>query len=128
MMSLPTVSLPLPTGHAQRLAVLDGWRGISILSVLACHLLPLGPKSWQLNAAAGPFGMALLFTLSGFLITSTLLANPDWRTFLIRRGCRILPLAYLYIALAFLITGGGMDALLAHAGFFVNYEIPLMTP
>ena len=58
------------------LAVLDGWRGISILLVLASHLLPLGPKGWQLNATAGPMGMALFFTLSGFLITRFLLDAP----------------------------------------------------
>lgn len=34
-------------------AVLDGWRAISILLVLAAHFLPLGPKPWQLNIAAG---------------------------------------------------------------------------
>ena len=40
------------------LGVLDGWRGISILLVLAAHLLPLGPKAWRLNETAGPMGMA----------------------------------------------------------------------
>ena len=34
-------------------AVLDGWRGLSILAVLACHLIPLGPSSWNINDAAG---------------------------------------------------------------------------
>ena len=38
------------------LAVLDGWRGVSILLVLSSHLLPLGPKRWQLNEMAGPMG------------------------------------------------------------------------
>lgn len=60
-----------------RLSVLDGWRGISILLVLACHLLPLGPKPWQMNSAAGVMGMAIFFTLSGFLITSFLLNNSS---------------------------------------------------
>ena len=79
-------------GH---LRVLDGWRGISILAVLACHLLPLGPKPWRLNDVAGCFGMAIFFCLSGFLITSFLLKDPGVRSFLIRRLCRILPLAWL---------------------------------
>src|SRR5579884_1287261 len=81
-------------GH---IATLDGWRGISILSVLACHMLPLGPGAWSLNWTAGSFGMVLFFNLSGFLITTTLLKNPDVRAFVIRRACRIIPLAYLFV-------------------------------
>ena len=73
----------------EHLAVLDGWRGISILFVLAAHLLPLGPKTWKLNSMAGPMGMALFFTLSGFLITRFLLDNVRVTDFLIRRLCRI---------------------------------------
>lgn len=75
------------------LAVLDGWRGISILAVLATHLLPLGPKPWGLNETFGPFGMALFFTLSGFLITRFLLHNDSITDFLIRRFFRVVPLA-----------------------------------
>ncbi|RZA12642.1 MAG: acyltransferase, partial [Proteobacteria bacterium] len=58
-----------------RLEILDGWRGLSILFVMASHMLPLGPKVWELNVAAGSIGMSLFFTLSGFLITSTLQRN-----------------------------------------------------
>lgn len=77
-------------------AVLDGWRGISILLVLAGHMLPLGPKRFNMNVAVAASGMALFFTLSGFLITSTLLYQPSVPQFLIRRFCRILPLAWLF--------------------------------
>ena len=56
-----------------RFPVLDGWRGISILCVLSAHMLPLGPKSWQLNATTATIGMSIFFTLSGFLITTTLM-------------------------------------------------------
>ena len=34
---------------AARLLVLDGWRAVSILLVLAAHMLPLGPKALMLN-------------------------------------------------------------------------------
>ena len=44
--------------------------GVSIALVLAGHLLPLGPKSWQMNGAVAATGMALFFILSGFLSTS----------------------------------------------------------
>src|SRR5206468_10482977 len=79
-----------------RLSLLDGWRALSILLVLAAHLLPLGPKWLELNDAIAPMGMALFFTLSGFLITRLLL-SVDVRSFLIRRFCRIVPLAWLAI-------------------------------
>ncbi len=88
------------TEDRAHLDVLDGWRGISILLVLAAHLLPLGPKAWQLNEAAGPMGMALFFTLSGFLITRFLLDRPNVGDFLIRRFFRVVPLAWLALAIA----------------------------
>ena len=62
---------------SERLPALDGLRAISILLVLACHMLPLGPKVLQLNEAAGAMGMSLFFALSGFLIVSGLIYNAD---------------------------------------------------
>ncbi len=84
----------------ERLAMLDGWRAVSILLVLACHLLPLGPKSWQLNDMAGPMGMSIFFTLSGFLITRFLLHHDSVPGFLIRRIFRIVPLAWVGLLVA----------------------------
>ena len=60
---------------SKRIPLLDGWRATSILLVLGSHLLPLGPKVLGLNEAAGAMGMALFFTLSGFLITQFLAAG-----------------------------------------------------
>lgn len=82
-----------------RLPVLDGWRAISILLVLACHLLPLGPKALQLNATAGAAGMAIFFTLSGFLIVNFLADGVPLGEFLTKRVVRIVPLAWLVIIL-----------------------------
>ena len=97
---------------SERLQVLDGWRGISILLVLAAHLLPLGPKAWALNETAGPMGMALFFTLSGFLITRFLLKHASIPDFLIRRTFRIVPLAWLSMIVAFPLAGvAGSDYL-----------------
>ena len=81
----------------KRLGVLDGWRGISILLVLLGHLFPVGPKAWGLNGAVASAGMAIFFTLSGFLITSVLLNDSNVRRFLIHRVMRIVPLAWLAI-------------------------------
>jgi peptidoglycan/LPS O-acetylase OafA/YrhL len=113
--------------HGRRLGVLDGWRGISILSVLACHFLPLGPKSWDLNRAAGPFGMAIFFTLSGFLITSNLLKNPNVRVFFIRRACRILPLAFLYFAVVLIWQRKPLADFAAYYLFQINYRTEFIT-
>lgn len=106
--------------HA-RFNVLDGWRGISILLVLACHLLPLGPKSLQVNFAVGVLGMSIFFTLSGFLVTHFLLARPQVIDFLIRRFFRILPLGWLYILVALSLHPVTRDAWLAHVFFYANY-------
>lgn len=106
---------------AARFQVLDGWRGISILLVLAAHLLPLGPKAWQLNASIGLLGMALFFTLSGFLVTHFLIHHNGVFDFLIRRFCRILPLVWLYMGLMFLLYPVSGDTLSAHFLFYANY-------
>ncbi|HWV62813.1 MAG TPA: acyltransferase [Oxalicibacterium sp.] len=103
-----------------RLEMLDGWRGISILCVLAAHLLPMGPKSLHGNAMFGLLGMSLFFTLSGFLITSFLLKNPSVIDFLLRRFFRIIPLAWLYLAIALTMAGATPDGWLAHYLFYAN--------
>ncbi len=104
-----------------RFRVLDGWRGISILAVLACHFLPLGPKRWDLNVAAGVFGMAIFFTLSGFLITSFLLHRANVGDFLIRRLCRILPLAWLALAIGLAMAHATGRQVLANFLFVANF-------
>ena len=85
---------PASLGRAGRFAVLDGWRALSILFVLAGHWLPLGPANWNMNAAVAASGMALFFALSGFLITHLLLKDDRVARFLLKRIARILPLAW----------------------------------
>lgn len=77
---------------------LDGLRGLAVLAVLAFHL------RWA--AASGGFlGVSFFFTLSGFLITSLLLAEHaatarvDLRAFYARRIRRLLPGQLLCLAL-----------------------------
>lgn len=108
------------TGKMPHFAALDGWRGISILVVLAAHMLPLGPKRFEMNGAVGAAGMALFFTLSGFLITSTLLYQPSVPVFAIRRFCRILPLAWLYMLITLPIMHTAYAAYPAHFLFYAN--------
>jgi peptidoglycan/LPS O-acetylase OafA/YrhL len=110
------------------LSVLDGWRGISIALVLASHLMPLGAKSWKLNHASGVLGMVLFFVLSGFLITSLLLKGPALPEFLVRRAFRILPLAWIYVTLALVITGVSWNTWLSHLFFYANLPPKTLVP
>jgi len=108
------------SGKMPHFAALDGWRGISILLVLAGHMLPLGPSRFEMNAAIAASGMAIFFTLSGFLITLTLLYDPNVPKFLIRRFCRILPLAWLYTLIVFPLIKAPLATYCAQLFFYAN--------
>ncbi len=111
----------------KRLGVLDGWRGISIVLVLLGHLFPLGPKTWALNNAVAGAGMALFFTLSGFLITSVLLNDSNIRRFLIHRVMRIVPLAWLAMLLTLSLTRTDAALYPPHLLFYANIFPRLLT-
>jgi peptidoglycan/LPS O-acetylase OafA/YrhL len=115
------------THSTEKFPVLDGLRAISILLVLGCHLLPLGPKAMRLNETAGAMGMSLFFALSGFLITSGLLRNPSISEFLVRRLARILPLAYAYAFTVLLLFSFEPTALLWTVLFLENYLTQFLT-
>ncbi|HEX8413106.1 MAG TPA: acyltransferase, partial [Sphingomicrobium sp.] len=111
-----------PIRPSQRIDILDGWRALSILLVLAGHLVPLGPKISDNNAAVAAAGMALFFTLSGFLITRFLLDRPEPVSFLTRRLFRIVPLAWA--AMLALIIANHADARTAAANFLFFANLP----
>lgn len=104
----------------RRLKMLDGWRALSILLVMASHMLPLGPARWNANAAIGMIGMAIFFTLSGFLIVSILARDPDIGRFLIRRISRILPLAWLALVLMLPLQHADAATWVANLLFYAN--------
>jgi peptidoglycan/LPS O-acetylase OafA/YrhL len=91
-------------------AQLDGLRGVAILSVLVWHFVGSGvavtpgTTASYLRAAfrLSWTGVDLFFVLSGFLIGGILLDARDsrryFRTFYVRRFCRILPLYWLLLA------------------------------
>ena len=103
-----------PTASKQALAHLpavDGVRGVAIALVVAHHLghfVPL-PEPLHTIAERGFIGVDLFFVLSGYLITTILLygrGRPDQlRVFWIRRVLRIVPLAYLYLVVLFVLHG-----------------------
>jgi peptidoglycan/LPS O-acetylase OafA/YrhL len=105
----------------ERIKELDGVRAISILAVLAAHLLPLGPAHWGLNAVSGVLGMALFFCLSGFLITSLLFRDDRAAPFLFKRIARIWPLTAVVAGTAFLLQTVEGDEFLRTIFYTRNY-------
>jgi len=89
----------------KRIAVLDGWRGIAILLVLIDHvqdsLLQHFARPWL---QTGQHGVTIFFVLSGFLITSKLVESKiDLRLFYTRRFFRLMPAAWVYLAVVYLL-------------------------
>lgn len=117
-----------------RIPTLDGWRAIAILSVLCVHLRWRGYLA-HLEAARYFDGVSLFFALSGFLITTRLLEEYDatgaisWRKFYIRRAFRILPPAFLTLAVLALlgpalhIFPSKTSEIIASVFFYRNYVI-----
>jgi peptidoglycan/LPS O-acetylase OafA/YrhL len=98
------------------LPTLDGWRGLAILGVLACHgLAPLLQFNTHLAdlALQGRYGVDVFFALSGLLITSRLVrehqrnASISLKNFYIRRCFRILPPYFSYLAVIALLSVAG---------------------
>ncbi len=94
----------------KQIPTLDGWRGIAILMVLADHAtiaaLQRYPHPWM---RIGLHGVTLFFVLSGFLITSNLLAGPiDLKKFYIRRFFRLMPTAWTFLAALLLLNLSGI--------------------
>ncbi len=103
-----------------RIKELDGLRGIAILLVLVWHYFtiqiqpggsaPLGYLVKFLSLTWS--GVDLFFVLSGFFIIGILVdakGSPTYfRTFYIRRICRILPLYYLMVGLFILLPRMGL--------------------
>jgi peptidoglycan/LPS O-acetylase OafA/YrhL len=82
---------------------LDGLRGVAVAVVVLFHA--------QVPFASGGFlGVSLFFTLSGFLITTLLLAEFETdgtvslRRFYLRRARRLLPAAYVTLLLVALLS------------------------
>jgi len=121
----------------ERIAALDGVRGVAILLVLAMHSLYIGPF-FGLDVMAHPYariawlgwsGVDVFFVLSGFLITGILVrtkGSPGYfRNFYVRRSLRIFPLYYLVVLLlmfAMQRPAISSDDYLPHLLYYQNFR------
>lgn len=108
--------------------VLDGFRALSILAVLAAHMLPLGPEFLKLNVMSGAMGMSVFFALSGFLIARFLIVNPDPLIFFVRRFARIVPLVLIVSFAYAILLEGRVDTFLGANLYILNYWVSAISP
>jgi len=89
----------------------------------------VNPLEWNMNISVGMLGMVLFFNLSGFLITSYLLrSDAKLPEFLIRRLCRVLPLAWLYLAVVLMFSDASARTWLANYLFYANLPPKQLVP
>lgn len=126
----------LPNGPMERNALLDGWRGVSVLSVVALHLFfyhwPQEFLSLRAIAASGDWlefarqvalrplqelgtiGVPIFFLISGFIITKLLIREEEATgsvsiaAFYIRRIFRIMPALFVYLTAIALVQASGV--------------------
>lgn len=102
-MSATTLAIPAAQ-KSKRIPTLDGWRGIAILLVVADHIQYLVFHRRVLPVYLGQYGVTIFFVLSGYLITSRLIANNSLKRFYLRRVFRILPAAWAYLLAVAVVT------------------------
>ena len=107
-----------------RMPALDGLRGLAIIIVLFNHLGEQGPRIFWRFTEGGIVGVDVFFVLSGFLITSLLVAEWDHTgsialgRFYMRRALRLLPALFVMI---------GILAILAHTSLVpFHYRAPTL--
>lgn len=111
------------TGH---LPTLDGWRGVAVLMVIVFHALASPHPAFR---PLGGMGVSIFFALSGLLICNRLLAEFDRRGrldlpgFYVRRVFRILPPAFMYLAVVVALGAVARRELWSCLLFWRNYYV-----
>jgi peptidoglycan/LPS O-acetylase OafA/YrhL len=84
----------------------DALRLIAALAVLFSHMAPLsGREEWVWEGhSAGGIGVLVFFSISGFLITASLKADPDLGRFLAKRYLRMFPGLVVALAVSYLLV------------------------
>ena len=97
------LSLGRHISSASEFNAINGLRGLAALLVLLSHTAP-GFYGMQI-------GLALLFVLSGFLLSKPFVMDPNkifsWKNienYLVKRLRRILPMYYLFIFISYVVT------------------------
>ena len=109
--------------HSRRIAFLDGWRGLSLLLVLAGHFAPAN----RLDLAT--LGVEAFFVLSGRLIIGILFVERSpLPLFVKRRVSRIFPGLAVFVLLVWLAARGSpygfkVSALASALTFTLNYAM-----
>src|ERR1700677_1964341 len=130
---MPVMEPPAKAQSSSRIPELDGVRGVAILLVVICHYFggdTHGPPNFPFSLVKDVVslfwcGVDLFFVLSGFLIGGILMDQRNsagyFKTFYVRRVCRILPLYFAWIALFFLVI-----AVLGAVVRFVWYSVEFL--
>jgi peptidoglycan/LPS O-acetylase OafA/YrhL len=86
-----------------RIAYLDGLRGVAILSVVAFHFYagPDSPVAGFILVKYGKLGVMLFFAISGFVISQSLHNSGSPKIFAIKRFARLFPAMLLCASLTF---------------------------
>jgi peptidoglycan/LPS O-acetylase OafA/YrhL len=100
-------------GSVQRIAAVDGLRGLAIVLVMLTHFVRtpasglLVDRTFARIASIGWCGVDLFFVLSGFLITGILLdgtaSGSSPRNFYVRRALRVVPVYYAILSLILVV-------------------------
>jgi peptidoglycan/LPS O-acetylase OafA/YrhL len=118
-----------------RTAAFDGLRAIAVFGVLVQHGFAGDANHFLWSPGAA--GVRLFFVLSGFLITRILAqARADaeltgtpllavWRAFIMRRAIRIFPVAYLAMAIAWMLPTAMREHPWWHLLFLGNIKMGL---
>jgi peptidoglycan/LPS O-acetylase OafA/YrhL len=122
-------------GTQRTVPSLDGLRAISIAFVLIAHLIAAGHLSGGLSRLGnlGEFGVRIFFVISGYLISSILLAELRRKgrislpRFYFRRMLRLFPAAYFYILVIAVLAAKHLVSLerwdlLAAITYTMNYH------
>lgn len=120
----PIAASTHPSLPTDRVAYLDGWRGLAIGLVLISHFLPRTP--WF---NSGLLGVDIFFCLSGLLMSRLLFVRRmDLKTFYKRRASRILPVFFLFVGVVFAIhwvKTGRLDSIeLIPTALFLRTYVP----
>lgn len=107
-----------PLSPNKRVAEIDGLRGISIIMVVAGHLIAWRYAAYfpdpvvQLGVFFSNLGVMLFFVISGYVITALTLCEQRRETFSVkrfylRRAIRIIPPLFVYLSVVGICTAMG---------------------